>query len=77
MDCTDKIRELRQLLNPINAKLNPICPLLALFRAHHILHVSRIRVKNIFLLHSSKRLTVEVTTVENGERVTNNASYEF
>ena len=31
--------------NPLNAELNPICPLLALFGAHHILHVSRIRVK--------------------------------
>jgi hypothetical protein len=30
--------------NPLNAELNPICPLLALFRAHHILHVSRTRV---------------------------------
>jgi hypothetical protein len=30
--------------NPINAKLNLICPLLSLFGAHHILHVSRIRV---------------------------------
>ena len=27
--------------NPLNAELNPICPLLALFQAHHILHVSR------------------------------------
>jgi hypothetical protein len=32
--------------NPLNAKLNPICHLLALLGAHHILHVSRIRVKN-------------------------------
>jgi hypothetical protein len=31
-------------VNPLNAKLNPICPLAALFGAHHILHVSRIRV---------------------------------
>jgi len=30
--------------NPLNARLNPICHLLALL-AHHILHVSRIRVK--------------------------------
>jgi len=30
---------------PINAQLNPICHLLALLGAHHILHVSRIRVK--------------------------------
>ena len=29
---------------PLNAELNPICPLLALFRAHHILHISGIRV---------------------------------
>jgi hypothetical protein len=33
------------VLNPLNAKLNPICHLLALLGAHHILHVSRIRVK--------------------------------
>jgi hypothetical protein len=31
--------------NPLNAKLNPICDLLALLGAHPILHVSRIRVK--------------------------------
>ena len=34
-----------QDINPLNAKLNPIYPLLALLGAHHILHVSRIRVK--------------------------------
>jgi len=33
------------LLNRLNAELNPICHLLALLRAHHIFHVSRIRVK--------------------------------
>jgi len=42
-------------LNPLNAKLNPIYPLLALLGAHHILHVSRIKVKwrpmYIFLSH--------------------------
>jgi len=27
--------------NPLNAELNPICSLLALFGAHHILQVSR------------------------------------
>jgi len=37
--------------NPLNAKLNPICHLLALIGAHHILHVSRIRVNvNLKLL---------------------------
>jgi hypothetical protein len=30
--------------NPLNTELNPICHLLALLGAHHILHVSRIRV---------------------------------
>ena len=33
------------LFNPLNPELNPICYLLALLRAHHFLHVSRIRVK--------------------------------
>ena len=32
--------------NGLNAQLNPICYLLALLGAHHILHVSRIRVKS-------------------------------
>jgi len=32
-------------INPLNAELNPICHLLALLEAHHILHVSKIRVK--------------------------------
>jgi hypothetical protein len=35
--------------NPLNTELNPICHLLALLRAHHILHVSKIRV-NILLI---------------------------
>ena len=32
-------------INPLNAELNTICHLLALLGAHHILHISRIRVK--------------------------------
>jgi hypothetical protein len=32
------------VFSPLNADLNPICHLLALLGAHHILHVSRIRV---------------------------------
>jgi hypothetical protein len=35
------------LINPLNAELNPICHLLALLEAHHILYVSRIRVNMI------------------------------
>ena len=32
-------------INPLNFELNTICHLLALLGAHHIPHVSRIRVK--------------------------------
>jgi hypothetical protein len=32
-------------INPLNAKLNPICYLLALLGGHLIFYVSRIRVK--------------------------------
>jgi len=35
--------------NPLNAELNPICHLLVLLGAHHILHVSGLRV-NVFVL---------------------------
>jgi len=34
--------------NPLKAQLNPICHMLALLGAHHILHISRIRV-NVLL----------------------------
>ena len=37
--------------NPLNAELNSICHLLALLGAHHIFHVSRIRINvnfNVF-----------------------------
>jgi hypothetical protein len=33
------------VIKPLNDELNPICHLLALLGAHHILHVGRIRVK--------------------------------
>jgi hypothetical protein len=36
-------------INHFNAELNPICHLLALLEAHHIFHVSRIRVKSVLL----------------------------
>jgi hypothetical protein len=35
-------------INRLNAELNPICNLLALLGAHHILHVNRIRVNNYY-----------------------------
>ena len=33
------------IFNPLKAELNPICRLMALLGAHHILNVSRIRVE--------------------------------
>ena len=40
------IAGVRGRVNPSNAKLNPICHLLALVGTRHILHVSRVRVKH-------------------------------
>jgi hypothetical protein len=40
-------RELKASINPLNAELNPVCHLLALLGAHHILYISRIRVKEV------------------------------
>ena len=37
-------------LIPLNDDLNPICHLLALLGAHHILHVSRIRVNVLYVV---------------------------
>jgi hypothetical protein len=37
--------EIYNNVNPLNAKLNSICQLLALLGAHHIFHISRIGVK--------------------------------
>jgi len=37
-------RSQRCLFNPLNAELNFICCLPALLQAHHILHVSGVRV---------------------------------
>jgi len=34
-------------INPLNAELNPVCHLMALLGAHHIFHVSGLRVKSI------------------------------
>ena len=36
---------------PLNAQFNPICHLLALLGARHILHVSRIRIKPFCLMN--------------------------
>jgi hypothetical protein len=41
----NSLRVSQDTFNPLNAELNPICHLLALLGAHHILHISKIRVK--------------------------------
>jgi len=46
--CTQRVKTMDFNMvgfNPLKPELNPICYLLALLRAHHFLHVSRIRVK--------------------------------
>jgi len=44
-----ELYSLRCTLNPLKPELNPICYLLALLGAHHLFHVSRIRVKLLTL----------------------------
>jgi hypothetical protein len=46
-------------INPLNAKLNLTCHLLALLGAHHILHVSRIRVKVLLLLLQHLKICIK------------------
>ena len=41
---TAKTQKIIPYINPLNAELNLFCHLLALLGAHHILHVSRVRV---------------------------------
>ena len=45
------INQFSSLFNTLNVGLNPICLLLALLGPHHILHVSRIRFKEILALY--------------------------
>jgi hypothetical protein len=45
---------LENFVNPLNAKLNPICHLLTSLGAHHIIHVSKIRVKEDHLERQEK-----------------------
>jgi len=40
----DSTQNFDPIFNPLNAELNTICHFLALLGAHHILHVSRVRV---------------------------------
>ena len=42
--CYDGFQRSQNGVNPLKAELNPICQLLALLGAHHIFHVSGLRV---------------------------------
>ena len=56
----DQLSCLSNVINPLNAELNPICHLLALLGAHHILHVSRIRVNLLSLSRANTRLVSQL-----------------
>jgi hypothetical protein len=49
----------------LHAELNPICHLLALLGAHHILHVSRVRVKGLYIINiacfAGEIITITIT----------------
>jgi hypothetical protein len=59
-------------INPLNAKLNPICHLLALLGVHLILHVGKIRVKACDIVKQSQTLRYK------GKAILNNTlKYKF
>ena len=54
----DTLSKTTKHLNPLNCEFNPICHLLALLRAHYILPLSRIRVKNVMFCKELQKKTV-------------------
>jgi hypothetical protein len=56
--------DIDQVINPLNAELNPICHFLALLGAHHILHISRVRVnfQGMHRLYVEKSVTLQEPT---------------
>jgi hypothetical protein len=62
-------------INPLNAQLNPICHLLALLGAHHIFHVSRIRVNGVLLCKMRKKAAESTQTVIRTSEVVRRLSY--
>ena len=59
--------QFRKIFNPLNAELNPIYHLLALLGTHHILHISRVRVKEN--LHRVTSLCCKKSTTQHVYRV--------
>jgi len=56
----------------LNAELNPICHLLALLGAHHILHVSRLRVKLAVEFYRYTRCYITQGNTVHSQRSENN-----
>jgi len=56
------------IFSPLNAELNPICHLLALLGAHHILHVSTVRVNYACFLHLHKLHRLEIADIDKSVR---------
>ena len=61
----------------LNAELNPICHLLALLGAHHILHVSRIRVKEHLYYVTSRQMHIKYILTYTRIKYTNKCIYLF
>ena len=51
------------LINAVNAELNPICHQLALFGAHHFLHISRIRFNHEYRKTSMHLVSMQATYI--------------
>jgi len=65
---TNELGSHSRYINPLNAELNPICHLVALLGAHHILHISRIRVKVGHGLVKGKAIPLQALTGPEGSR---------
>jgi len=58
--------EFNSVFKELNTEFNPICHLLVLLVAHHILHVSRLRVK--------RNLSIRHNCFKNGRHILNEIS---
>jgi len=59
--CMQSVRLFFPDFNPLNAKLNPICHLLALLGAQLIFHVRRLRFNETFILPTDVRKNTQVS----------------
>jgi hypothetical protein len=48
------------MVNTLNTEMNPTCHLLALLEAHHILHISRIRVNGVYFFSGLRYILTTV-----------------